>query len=211
MGLSQPMNGILIMSKDDYALLFPTTLWSSDELISIEENDRIAEHIIENKDKIEGKGAESWFSGVNSPTNSFAADFNSYNHPIFKNLLNCIDEKIKQYADLLKFRIEVIKSRDWWWNVYENGNQYQEFHGHVPFHFSGVYFCKAPHGSAPITFRHPNFNHFMPSYERNELNAECNSIEPIERSLLIFPSNLIHCVSGGSNTEPRITISFNYG
>ena len=62
------------MSKDDYALLFPTTLWSSDELISIEENDRIAEHIIENKDKIEGKGAESWFAGINSPTNSFAAD-----------------------------------------------------------------------------------------------------------------------------------------
>ena len=79
------------MSKDDYALLFPTTLWSSDELISIEENDRIAEHIIENKDKIEGKGAESWYSGTNSPTNSFAADYNSYNHPIFKNLLNCID------------------------------------------------------------------------------------------------------------------------
>jgi len=196
------------MPKDDYGLLFPTVLWSTEELISIEENNKISEHILQNKDKVEGKGSEIWYSGKNSPTNNFCTE---YSNPIFSNLLSSIDESLKRYAELLKFRLDYIKSRDWWWNVYENGSLFQEFHGHVPFYFSGVYYCKVPEGSAPITFRHPDFNHYVPAYEKNEYNAECKSIMPVERSLLIFPSNFVHCVPPGENTEPRISISFNYG
>ena len=198
--------------KDGHRLLFPTALWTAHDLISAEENDKISAHIMQNKDKVEGKGAEGWISGIHSPTNSFAAPKTVRDDPLFTNLLNSIDNQLYKFTEVLKFRTDELKKRDWWWNVYEDPTQYQEFHDHIPFYFSAVYFCKAPKGSAPITFRPPNFNHWRGyHYESNDLNADIESVTPVERTLLIFPSNLIHCVSGGSNTEPRITIALNYG
>lgn len=193
--------------KDDYLLLFPTVVWTTEELLSEEENDAIANHILSVKDEVNGEGENIWYSGHKSPKNSFKKN---YSHPIFKNFLNIIDEKAKEYARILKFQEWRVNTRDWWWNVYGEGN-YQEFHGHVPFYFSGVYFCKAPEGSSPIVFRHPNFNHYLPTYEKNEYNAECKAIPPSERGLIIFPSDFVHCVPPGTNKDPRITISFNYG
>lgn len=193
--------------EENLYLLFPTPVWTFENLISKEENDKIADHILSVKDTVEGAGKSVWYSGENSPENSFNSD---YKHPIFDNLLDSINDQALEYAKVLKFQEWRVKTREWWWNIYDKGN-FQEFHGHVPFYFSGVYFCKAPEGSAPIVFRHPNFSHFVPSYEKNEYNAECKSITAVERTLLIFPSNFIHCVPAGKNEEPRITISFNYG
>jgi uncharacterized protein (TIGR02466 family) len=194
--------------KDDLYLLFPSPVLVTENLISEDENNEIAKHILLEKDNVAGTGKDVWYSGTSSPKNSFGSE---YSNPIFKNLLEQIDERTKEYARRLKFQEWRVKTRDWWWNVYENGNHYQEFHGHVPFYFSGVYFCKIPKGSSSIVFRHPNFNHYVPAYEKNEYNAECKAIEPTERTLLIFPSNLVHCVPPGTNKDPRITISFNYG
>jgi len=196
--------------KDNHRLLFPTTIWTAHDLISAEENDKISEHIVQSK--VNGKGAESWLSGVQSPTNSFGAEKSVREHPVFTNLLNSVDKQLYKFTELLTFQIETISKRDWWWNIYEDSTRYQEFHDHIPYYFSAVYFCKAPKGSAPLTFRPPNFNHWRGYHsEQNQFNADVETVEPVERSLVIFPSNLIHCVTGGSNTEPRISIAFNYG
>jgi len=197
--------------KDGYQLLFPSPIWRSYGLISAEENNKISEHIIQNKDEVHNSTVE-WLSGSQSPTNSFGAEKIVRDHPIFTNLLNSIDNQLRKFADTLKFKTDELSKRDWWWNVYEDPNQYQEFHSHTPNYFSAVYFCKAPDGSAPLTFRPPNFNQWRGyHYEKNQFNADIETIEPVERSLVIFPSDLIHCVTGGSNTEPRITIALNYG
>lgn len=192
---------------ENLLLLFPTPVWMVENLISEKENEEIANHILSVKDSIPGKGESVWFSGKNSPQNSFDTD---YKNPIFNNLLTKINEQALEYAKVLKFEESRIKTREWWWNVYKKEN-FQEYHGHVPYYFSGVYFCKAPEGSSPITFRHPNFNHFVPNYERNQYNSSSKAILAVERNLIIFPSDFIHCVAPGTNEEPRITISFNYG
>jgi len=195
------------LMKDNHLLLFPTFVWVTEELLSERENNKIAEHILSVKDNVSGEGELRWHSRHKSPKNSFNKN---YSHPVFTNLLGLIDDKAKQYAKSIKFQEWRISSRNWWWNVYDEGN-YQEFHGHLPFYFSGVYFCKAPEKSSPLIFKHPNFNYHVHAYEQNEYNSDSKAIQPVERSLIIFPSNLIHCVPPGTNKDPRITISFNYG
>ena len=37
------------------------------------------------------------------------------------------------------------------------------------------------------------------------------NFKPYDRIMLIFPSSILHCVPSGQNTEPRISLSFNYG
>ena len=192
--------------QDNIHLLFPTSIYRSYNLLTEEENDKIYQHILKVKDSIDGMGMNSWYSGANSPQNSFNV---GYKHKIFDFLLDRINTKVNEYAKFLNCDQHKIYLSEWWWNVYTNKNS-QEFHHHLPSSFSGVYFCKIPEGSAPIVFHHPNFYYCTPQSIRNEYNSDSHSIEPVERSLLIFQASTVHMVPPGLNIDPRITISFNY-
>ena len=101
-------------------------------------------------------------------------------------------------------------NKEWWWNVYDKQN-YQEYHNHAPHLFSGVYYARVPTGSSDIKFRHPAWNLYMPHVEQNKYNSDTCNFKLYERVMIIFPSTLLHCVPSGENTEPRISLSFNYG
>ena len=101
-------------------------------------------------------------------------------------------------------------NREWWWNVYDN-HSYQEYHSHTPHLFSGVYYAKVPVGSSDIKFRHPIWNLGIPHTNENQYNSDHAVFKCYDRSMIIFPSTLLHCVPSGENTEPRISFSFNYG
>jgi len=192
---------------DNYFLFFPTLVLKTENILCKEENDLIYNHIISNQKNVLGEGEKHWHSKEKSPINSFNSN---YSHPIFENLLSIVDIKIRLYAAQIKLQDWRLNNNSWWWNIYSKDN-YQEFHSHVPYYISAVYFCKTPKGSSPLIFKHPNFNHYLPVYGKNEYNTDCETIQPLERSLVVFPSTLIHCVPPGKNIDPRITVSFNYG
>lgn len=192
--------------QDNIHLLFPTSVYRSYELLSEEENEKIYQHILDVKDDVDGEGMISWYSGANSPQNSFKS---GYTNKVFDSLLMKITNKVDEYTKFLNCNEHSFYLSEWWWNVYSNKNS-QEFHHHLPSAFSGVYFCKCPSGSSPIVFHHPNFYYCTPQSIRNEYNSDSYSIEPVERSLLIFQSSTVHMVPPGLNTDPRVTISFNY-
>ena len=66
-------------------------------------------------------------------------------------------------------------------------------------------------GSSDIKLRHPAWNINIPHANQNKYNSDTCNFKLYDRIMLIFPSTLLHCVPSGENTEPRISLSFNYG
>ena len=190
--------------------LFPTPLYVVTDVLTEEENQELIDHIIATQDKQVGKGKDCWDSGKASPKNSFGIDLK--NEEEFNLILKKAHFHITQYAKNFNFPLNNFEymNREWWWNVYGNHN-YQEFHSHTPHLFSGVYYAKVPVGSSDIKFRHPLWNLGIPHTTENQYNSDHAVFKCYDRSMIIFPSTLLHCVPSGENTEPRISFSFNYG
>jgi len=55
--------------KDDLYLLFPSPVLVTENLISEDENNEIAKHILLEKDNVAGTGKDVWYSGTSSPKN----------------------------------------------------------------------------------------------------------------------------------------------
>ena len=80
--------------------------------------------------------------------------------------------------------------------------------------FSAVYYVKVPEGSGNIIFEDPRMPDMLPVKnipERNSLSFNKIGYTPAEGTLLIFRSSLRHCVQEGTNVDPRISISMNFG
>ena len=143
-----------------------------------------------------GKGAETtWLSGPNSPQNSW--NMSDVEYPdIVKTLSDRMSDAVAEISkglNIWKIRSgmkQMIKPIEIWYNVYDD-TQYQELHTHNPSIFSSVYFSKLPEGSSKLRFQY-------------------SEVEQKECCAVVFLSHMMHGVSVGSNTEPRITWSMNF-
>ena len=86
----------------------------------------------------------------------------------------------------------------------------EHVHGDV---FSGVFYLKAPDESGKLVIQNPSINRMWDgcklTSQKNQFTAESIKIEPVEGSVLIFPSYLSHSVETNNHDEERISISFN--
>ncbi len=193
---------------DNILEIFPTPLYVVTDVLTEEENDELVNHILSIKDREVGKGKDLWHSGIGSPKNSFGLDIKDKQ---FDLILQRAHFHVGQYTKTLDSNVRIDHlHKEWWWNIYDNHN-YQEYHSHVPHLFSGVYYARVPMGSSDIKLRHPAWNINIPHANQNKYNSDTCNFKLYDRIMLIFPSTLLHCVPSGENTEPRISLSFNYG
>ena len=193
---------------DNILEIFPTPLYVVTDVLTEEENDELVNHILSIQDREVGKGKDLWHSGIGSPKNSFGLDIKDKQ---FDLILQRAHFHVGQYTKTLDSNVRIDHlHKEWWWNIYDNHN-YQEYHSHVPHLFSGVYYARVPTGSSDIKLRHPAWNINIPHANQNKYNSDTCNFKLYDRIMLIFPSTLLHCVPSGENTEPRISLSFNYG
>ena len=112
-------------------------------------------------------------------------------------------------------------------SIWMNTNSYKDsnrVHNHPGSAISGVYYIKAPSSAGNIVFQHPSMDELGFYYnsfqalpgdvnepeEYNQYNTSLVQVSPIENTLYLFPSWLMHYVESNMNkTEERISISFN--
>jgi hypothetical protein len=93
---------------------------------------------------------------------------------------------LKDYDNRVK--LEIVEA---WSAIYKKGH-FTDPHGHKPNHFSFVYYLKS-NGNTPLIFSDANFH-----------------INPIDDTLIIFPSNIIHTVPIHKDEEDRICLAGNF-
>ena len=118
----------------------------------------------------------------------------------------------KEYG--VKKKIQDLECHDFWFNIAMPGN-FQELHQHSNAHFSAVYYVSAEKGAGDITFK--SAEHFtdmynLPVLDKDITEASCKacSYAPINSTLLIFRSNLLHEVRKNLSGADRISISMNF-
>lgn len=139
---------------------------------------------------------------------------NLQNDQLFLNFCEVIKNYVLLFAD--EYKIDKTKYKlemsDLWLNVAPPG-EYQEYHDHVPEHFSAVYYVQTPENSGKIIFQ--NFdswinNSIVSKTENNYANMKTVFYNPRPGLLLIFPSDLLHMVEKNKSTEDRVSIAMNF-
>lgn len=113
--------------------------------------------------------------------------------------LTTLKKELTQKVPLHEFP-KKVKMTEIWYNAYEK-NYFQEYHKHGNSNFSGIYLLDL-HENNKTVFKQDE----LPSTMQNKYFLY--STEHIkEGNVIIFPSNLSHCVQPCENT--RISVSFN--
>lgn len=132
-------------------------------------------------------------------------------HP-FSEMKPIVLREIKRYADAMHMHapLENLRVLDAWINVYEEGDS-QEMHVHKNSVFSGIYYIQAPEGCSAVMFRSSEADTMIdpPKTATDELNATEAVFPAVAGRMIIFRSNLQHCVLSNSTKSPRISFSFN--
>jgi len=118
-----------------------------------------------------------------------------------------IDSQVEKFKELVDIKEDVLQCENAWFNIYEMYD-YQEFHQHKGHDLSCVYFLKSEEDGPKLVFENNNnlfsltsgFDNFAPRY----------FYESIEGRLIIFPSELRHCVEQNLTNTQRITLAYNY-
>ncbi|MBS38361.1 MAG: hypothetical protein CMO26_20860 [Thiotrichales bacterium] len=130
----------------------------------------------------------------------------------FADIRNIFKEKVIKYASALRYDVARHPPRlnECWVNVYDTTNS-QEVHRHPNSVFSGIYYVKAPPGSAPTLF-HSEVSDVMldpPIMEQTPLNSQVTPVEARPGRMVVFRSWLRHSVLPSQINEDRVTIAFN--
>ena len=99
-----------------------------------------------------------------------------------------------------------------WLNVNDSRQcmNHEHIHGDV---FSGVFYISAPEGSGKLVIQNPAINKLWKgcglAQQKNQFTGEVISIDPVEGSIILFPSYISHSVETNDHDEERISIGFN--
>lgn len=189
--------------------LFPSVIRLSTIPDAARLNARLLEAIYEIQRTVPNSLPASWscrvYTTIASPLELVARED-------FRELTQHITVECERLADDLRFDRRGRKPRvhECWVNVY-GPNDAQEVHCHANSVISGVYYVKAPPGSAPITFHAPTADMMLnpPSTELNELNTQSASIPAVEGQMVLFRSWLRHSVKPSTISEDRVSVAFN--
>ena len=185
--------------------IFAEPMYHAMEIISEEENQKIIDECYRLQ-AITESGHLGWDCDIYTT-------FGSGDPLNFNRVFDKLHEVTKEHID--KFKEEAKGSYDLecnnaWFNIAGAG-QFQEQHLHPGSWFSAIYYVRVPEGSSGTKFKTPYDNQMGEIFGSNSPYNRHHRVDPIERSLLIFPSHLPHWVPWGKNTEDRITIASNWG
>jgi uncharacterized protein (TIGR02466 family) len=137
---------------------------------------------------------------------------NLFNDPRFLDFKQIVVEKATAVAhemsiDLSRMDIEV----DHAWASINKKNDFNEFHNHPNCDLSGTFYLRSTPMSGHIRFRDPREPVLLrvPLMEHSSVLIENVTFAPIEGTMLIFPSWLMHQVDPNPVDFDRISLSFN--
>ena len=157
------------------------------------------------KDKIKC-GGDGW---LNRPYNTHNT-YNLYKDKFFKKLIDFFNKNVETFSKEIGAKEVSIKTGCGWFNVSNKGDS-QEFHDHNFNIISGIFYLKSSENDASTVFKSPIGE--LPSDKHNEnnfYNRRSYRIQPVQGKLLLFRSNIEHCVERQMIDSNRITIAVNY-
>ena len=186
--------------------IYSTPLWQSEYPEFEEHKEIFLKAVKEYKEQNPTKEtARSNVSGYQSPsTLQGVEEF----RPLFEYICQI---GFKAVADLDFIECDIALTEAWL-NVNDSRQcmNSEHVHGDV---FSGVFYLSAPEGSGNLVLQNPGINKMWDgcqlTSQKNQFTGESIRIEPVEGSILLFPSYLPHSVETNDHDEERISVSFN--
>lgn len=155
------------------------------------------------------------------PVGLHRSNYNSWHSTVYTS-----EEKFNKYKNFIENNIKIIfdahllEQYDFeldsaWINI--NGiNSSNSSHSHPGSDLSGCLWIKCTEYSGSIRFENPNlFSNFKAinycNYNiKNKFSVSDHYFfKPVEGEMILFPSNINHCVLTNSDCEDRISIAFN--
>jgi uncharacterized protein (TIGR02466 family) len=187
-------------------LWFPVAIYTEDNLLSQENNDKLKNHC-SSIQQTEPSGGEEWFGKTYTTHGTY-----ELNKDIeCQILLDTVTYHVHEFAKSHNCQGS-YKNQSTWMNISSEGS-YQEFHTHNASIFSAIYYVTAPEGSGRVVFEDPKEPDMFPLKNikgKNNLSYSRISYTPTAGTLIIFRSYLRHLVEPGTNKDPRISIAMNF-
>ena len=171
--------------------MFPTIVYTIDNVLKKEHIDNIRKHIL--------------YSYTEDPGENWQSEPSLQKNDEYKILSDKIIELGKYVFDDLKYVYNQFEITDMWANVSKQG-EYHKPHTHSNNILSGVLYIQSDQ-SANIRFTDPRPAPDMREY--NDENSHICSYPSKVNTMLLFPSWLQHYVTGNQSRDERISISFN--
>lgn len=153
-------------------------------------------------------GGQDW---VSNKTFNTLATHNIHTDERFYDLNMWIFDRVQEYSNHMKYKNDYECATSWM-SIYKK-HDYQEYHTHSIHSLSAVYFLKSdPKKSSRIIFKvseDPFVNEPTPR-EYNYDNSNTAWYEAMPGRLLIFKSNLPHCVERSEQNDTRISLAYNF-
>jgi len=153
-------------------------------------------------------GGKNW---VSKDTYNTIGTCDLKNKKEFLNLNKWITDQVSIYCNKLNYKNNFILDEAWF-NIY-NKNDFQEYHSHPKHSLSAVYFLNSPEkDSANIFFESPiNSDSQEPTSEPlNSFTFKTANYYPKPGRLIIFRSNIKHCVERHNSNKLRISLAYNF-
>jgi uncharacterized protein (TIGR02466 family) len=186
---------------------FPTAISVEENIIPIDDIKKYSDQILDLESIIQS-GGKNW----NTEISNSHGTYDMINDGKFEDLISVVTDKINIFAREYGSDFSYQKPESMWYNIYRKGD-YQEYHTHTDSVFSAVFYVTSPENSGRIIFENPIEPDMKPVkniIKNNDLNYKTCHYTPDKGTLIIFRSYLRHMVEKCLNTEPRITIAFNY-
>jgi len=183
--------------------LFPQVLG----IFKNENNELFKKDLIKKCYSYKIKKNKNWVSKIDN-SNSI---LNLYDKKDFNNLLNWIDEKVLQYCKNLKINPS-LKQKYAWFNICKKYD-FQEYHSHPDSNISAIYYLSGDINSAKtyfIDFESQKMDYKFNISDYTEDNSSRWNMPFEEGKLIIFKSNMFHCVEQHNLNKDRVTLAINY-
>jgi len=186
--------------------LFPTPLGLSQYAKHSEIKDLLVKHCLE-IESTHRSGGDNWISKNLYNT---CDTYNILKDSVFNDLNKWIEEEANKFKNTLGQTKPIIPVKGWF-NIYRK-NSFQEYHNHNFNYISAIYYLKSKESDAKISFKspiHPNIND-ADFIQDNAYTWSSCSVIPNEGVLLLFKSDLNHCVEPQNIDNTRISLAYNY-
>ena len=150
---------------------------------------------------------ENWISKINNSNGLL----NLYDIKDFKNLLNWIDTQVSEYCKNLKINPS-LKNKYAWFNIYKKYD-FQEYHSHPDSNISAIYYLSGDTNSAKtyfIDFEGQKMDYKFNINNYTEDNSSSWDMPFEEGKLIVFRSDMFHCVEKHNLNTDRISLAINY-
>lgn len=191
-----------------FDIWFPTLIATDD----VENSDNLNNSLLKRIEEIRQTvptGGNNW---LGKPYNT-CGTFDISKDPAFETVIKEVQKRVDNYAKRLGMNLsrDKIQCCEGWLNIYKQSD-FQEFHHHAKFQFSAVYYVKVPENSSEIIFDSPKPPDMdpLPVFVHSYLTDERARYQVKAGQVVVFRSNIRHCVPAHQGTDERISLAFNF-